>query len=254
MSDVPGQEFQKGTQYGRDTLSDRDLDWAAQPATYKLFTHAPLVPLPKPEPRDGPGLWTLISRRRSVRAFSPEPLTLSALGRLLWAATGITAGSNGDYYRAAPSAGALYPVETYVVAHRVAGLASGLYHYRLVGADDRGRADATRGHALETLTKRDLRQEIAAAALDQPLAAEAAAVFVWTAVFSRSRWKYGERAYRYAYLDAGHIAAHVSLAAVGLGLGACQIAAFFDDEVNSLLGVDGDEEGAIYLTVVGHPV
>jgi SagB-type dehydrogenase family enzyme len=78
-------------------------------------------------------------------------------------------------------------------------------------------------------------------------------VFVWTALFARSKWKYRQRGYRYVYLDAGHIAQNVALAAVALGLGSCQIAAIYDDEVNALLGVDGVEESAIYLTVIGKP-
>lgn len=251
MSDTPGQDFQQATQYHRDNLSGHHLDWAAMPPTYKLYGEAPLHTLPPPDPEDGRGLWGVIARRRSVRGFSAAALNLSELSQLLWAGTGITAGRDGDYYRAAPSAGALYPIETYVIAHRVEGLPAGLYHYRLVGADEHGRADALRGHVLEELVKRDLRAEVAAAALDQSVAADAAAVFVWTAVFGRSRWKYRERAYRYVYLDAGHIAAHVSLAAAALGLATCQLAAFYDDELNSLVGVDGRGEGAVYLTVVG---
>ena len=253
MDEMPGQAFQQATQYHRDTLTGHYLDWAAMPPTYKLYREVPLHTLPPPESEDGRGLWGVISERRSAREFSATPLTLSELSQLLWAGTGITAGRGGEYYRAAPSAGALYPIETYVVAHRVEGLAAGLYHYRLVGAEEHGRADAGRGHVLEELETRDLRSQVAAAALDQSVAADAAAVFVWTAVFGRSRWKYRERAYRYVYLDAGHIAAHVSLAAVALGLVTCQLAAFYDEEINSLLGIDGQAEGAVYLTVVGRP-
>ena len=251
MFDTPGRDFQQATQYHRDTLTGHYLDWAAMPPTCKLNGEAPLHALPPPEPEGGPGVWEAISRRRSARDFSSAALTLAELSQLLWAGTGITAGRGGEYYRAAPSAGALYPIETYVVAHRVEGLPAGLYHYRLVGTDEHGRADAGKGHVLEELADRDLHTEMAAAALDQRVAADAAAVFVWTAVFGRSRWKYRERAYRYVYLDAGHIAAHVSLAAVALGLATCQLAAFYDDELNSLLGIDGETEGAVYLTVVG---
>jgi len=99
----------------------------------------------------------------------------------------------------------------------------------------------------------DFRTDVARAALDQETAYWANVVFVWTAVFERSTWKYKQRAYRYAYLDAGHIAQNVALAAVTLGLGSCQIAALYDDEVNGLLGVDGVDESAIYMTVVGKP-
>lgn len=75
----------------------------------------------------------------------------------------------------------------------------------------------------------------------------------WAAIFQRSKWKYHQRAYRYVYLDAGHIAQNVALAAVALGLGSCQVAALYDDEVDALLGVDGTEESVIYMTVVGRP-
>ena len=147
----------------------------------------------------------------------------------------------GYALRTAPSAGALYPVETYVVAHRVDGLERGVYHYAVL---DR---------ALERLRAGDARLDVMHAALDQGIAYEAAAVFVWSAVWQRSIWKYGQRAYRYVPLDAGHIAENVALAAVGLGLGSCQIAAFYDDEANDLLGLDGESESAIYMTVVGRP-
>jgi SagB-type dehydrogenase family enzyme len=83
---------------------------------------------------------------------------------------------------------------------------------------------------------------------------EAPAIFVWTAIFERSKWKYKQRAYRYVYLDAGHIAQNLALAAVSIELGSCQIGAIFDEEVNALIGVDGVNESAIYLSLVGHPM
>jgi len=86
---------------------------------------------------------------------------------------------------------------------------------------------------------------------DQETAYCAHVVFVWTAVFERSKWKYKQRAYRYIYLDAGHIAQNVALSAVALGLGSCQIGALYDDEANALLGVDGVHESTIYMTAVG---
>jgi SagB-type dehydrogenase family enzyme len=80
---------------------------------------------------------------------------------------------------------------------------------------------------------------------------ESAVVFIWTAVVARSKWKYGERAYRYIYMDAGHIGQNLYLAAVALGLGCCTIGAFFDDEVNEILNVDGTEETAVYMGIAG---
>lgn len=190
---------------------------------------------------------------RSVRQFSDEPLSLEDLSRLLWAGCAVTHVAANQLYRAAPSAGALYPIETYLAANRVRDLPAGLYHYRVAAGDERGHIDPSGGHALERLRAGGIGQELAHAALEQGLLARAAAVFVWTAVFSRSRWKYRERAFRYVYLDAGHVAAQVSLAAVTLGLGTCQVGAFFDQVVDDLLGVDGETEAALYLTAVGHP-
>jgi SagB-type dehydrogenase family enzyme len=147
----------------------------------------------------------------------------------------------GFAFRTAPSAGGLFPVEHYVVANSVSGLDPGVYHYAVLD------------EALELLRSGDQRLAVAHAALDQTIAAEADAVFVWTAVLERSRWKYGQRFARYIFLDAGHIAENVALAAVALGLGSCQIAAFFDDEAAALLGVDEGEEPVVYMTTVGRP-
>ncbi|MDI9644673.1 MAG: SagB/ThcOx family dehydrogenase, partial [Candidatus Verstraetearchaeota archaeon] len=119
---------------------------------------------------------------------------------------------------------------------------SGLYHY------------AVRRHYLEEICLGELGAEVASAALDQSMCAEAAVVFLWSAVFARSKWKYRERAYRYIYLEAGHIAQNLALAAASLGLGSCQIAAFFDDELNKILGIDGTLESVIYLSSVGRPI
>jgi SagB-type dehydrogenase family enzyme len=85
------------------------------------------------------------------------------------------------------------------------------------------------------------------------VAYRAPCVFIWTAVFQRSKWKYMQRAYRYIYLDVGHIAQNLALASVALGLGSCQIGALYDEEVNDLVGVDGREESAVYMSAVGKP-
>lgn len=241
MTEDIGDQFQTGTKYERGKLWGGGLDWAAKPETYKRYPGAPRIGLPSPQTAGGADLWRALALRRSVRRFQDAPLSLAELGQLLWAAQGITRRADGYAFRTAPSAGALYPVETYLVIHAVEGVEPGVYHY------------AVETHELEQLRSGDYRREIAAAALDQTMAAQASVVFVWTAVFGRSKWKYRQRAYRYVYLDAGHIAAHVSLAAVALGLASCQVAALYDDESNALLGVDGEEESTIYMTVVGRP-
>jgi SagB-type dehydrogenase family enzyme len=106
-------------------------------------------------------------------------------------------------------------------------------------------------HGLEQLKISDFAPEAAQAALDQSMIQMAPVTFIWSAIFQRSKWKYLQRAYRYIYLDAGHIAQNLALAAVGLGLGSCQIAALYDDEVNRLIEVDGKEESVVYMSAVG---
>ena len=234
-----GDSFQAETKYARGQLGGGGLDWSRKPEPYKSYPDAPQIALPPPTTAGGAGLWETLAARRSVRRFAGTPLALPALSQLLWAAQGITATRQGFGFRAAPSAGALYPVETYLVVNDVQSLSPGVYHY------------AVQGHGLEQLRAGDFRRQVASAALDQGMAAQANVVWLWTAVFERSKWKYRQRAYRYLYLDAGHIAENVALAAVALGLGSCQIAALYDDECNALLGVDGEEESTIYMTVVG---
>jgi SagB-type dehydrogenase family enzyme len=107
---------------------------------------------------------------------------------------------------------------------------------------------------LELLKSGDFRKEIMRACLDQKIAYNAAVNFVWTALLARSKWKYLQRAYRYIYLDAGHIGQNFYLVAEALGLGACTIGAIYDEELNRLLDIDGEEETSIYVGVAGNRV
>lgn len=236
-----GERFQEETKYIRGKLGSGYLEWRRRPDPYKQYPGARRIKLPSPPLKTGLPLWEAIKLRRSLRDYRPTPLSQAELSQLLWAGQGVTATITGYALRAAPSAGALYPVETYVSVHNVEAIEPGIYHY------------AVRQHELELVRAGDFRQDLAAAALDQEFLAEAALVFAWTAIFARSSWKYGQRGYRYVYLDAGHIAQNVALAAVALGLGSCQVAALYDEEVNAILGVDGKEESIIYLTSVGRP-
>ncbi len=236
-----GDTFQSETKYQRGHLSGGRLDWASKPTPYKRYPSALKVPLSAPQTEGGVTVWDAMRQRRSVRRFGDDPLREVDLSQLLWAAQGITQTARNHGLRTVPSAGALYPVETYLVVHTVEGIEPGVYHYDV------------KAHELEQLKTGDFRIEITRAALDQEIAYLADVVFVWTAVFGRSKWKYKQRAYRYVYLDAGHIAQNVALGVTALDLGSCQIAALYDDEANDLLGVDGVEESTIYMTVVGKP-
>ncbi len=239
MSAKIGAVFQKDTKYQRGRLPRGQLDWANKPETYKVYLNTPQIHLDKPQTEGGEAVWTVMNQRRSVRSFHGEPVTKQELSQLLWASQGITRVMQNVEFRTVPSAGALYPIETYLVVNSIAGIDAGVYHY------------AVATHTLEQLRHGDFSTQIAQAALDQKMATRADVVFVWTAIFKRSKWKYKQRAYRYVYLDAGHIAQNLALGATALGLGSCQIAALYDDEANALLGVDGEEESVIYMTVIG---
>lgn len=241
MPEGTGGAYQKETMYHRGRMPGGMLDWSGKPETYKVYPDSETFTLPVPGTGGGMSLGEALSSRRSVREFSPEPVTLEQLSFLLWASNGVQRKVQGYEFRTAPSAGALYPIETYVVVNRVERMGKGLYHY------------AIREHMLEELRKGDLSVEVAMAALDQEVCYHASAVFVFSAVFERSRWKYRQRAYRYIYLDAGHIGENLYLAATAEGLGACGIGALYDDELNDLLGVDGAGESAIYMAAVGRP-
>ena len=235
-----GDRYHRETRYRRGSMSRRELDWAGRPS---LCKEAPFslkrFPLPALEYLEGGSLWQGLAERRSNRSFSSQPLPFSSLARLLWATQGITGRTQGFEFRAAPSAGALYPIETYLVLNRVEGLAAGVYHY------------SVKETSLVLLREGSLGRDLARAGLGQEMLAEAACVFVWTAMVARSKWKYRERAYRYIYMDAGHVGQNLYLAATGLGLGCCTVGAFFDGEEDRIVGADGEREISLYLGAVG---
>ncbi len=241
MSEGIGDFFQKETKYARDHLPGGALDWSARPDLYKKYSKKDTIALHIPENPPQTTLHSTLEKRKSVRTFTDTPLTKEQLSYLLWASTGIQRREGGHEYRTAPSAGGLYPIETYLIAHNVNGVPGGVYHYYI------------KEHFLEQIATGDFREDIRLAALYQEMCFHAPVVFVWSATFYRAKWKYHQRAYRYIYLDAGHIAENLALAATALGLGSCQIGALFDDEVNVILGVDGIEESTIYMSVVGEP-
>jgi SagB-type dehydrogenase family enzyme len=197
------------------------------------------VKLDPPQTSGGGQIWEIIKNRRSVRNFAGRPVSNVELSNLLWSAQGITARQRNFGFRAAPSAGALYPMETYLVVNRVQGLEPGIYHYEI------------ESHSLARLKKGDFRDAVTRAALDQETMGAADIVFIWSAIFAKSKWKYRERAYRYIYIEAGHIAQNLALAATALGLGSCPVGAFIDDEMNNMLGLDGINESVIYTNALG---
>ena len=236
-----GDRFQKATKHSRERLIGGYMDWANKPDLYKKYPFAKSFKLPKEFTLQSFPTIETLRKRRSVRSFSSRPLSLEEVSFLLWASTGIQRKEQKYEFRTAPSAGALYPIETYLIVNQVESLEKALYHYNI------------EEHALEELRIGDLGEEAAHAALEQRICIEAPIVLIWTAIFERTKWKYAQRGYRYVYLDTGHIAQNLALAATSVGLGSCQIGAFFDDEINRILRVDGVYESVLYLSVVGHP-
>ena len=214
-------------------------NWGQQPELYKTYPEAQRIALPAPKLDGSLPTSQAIVRRRSTRTYAPEPTSLDELSTILHLAAGITADNYGHPRRAAPSSGALYPIELYPVVHNVAGLERGVYHY------------AIREHALELVRAEDLRARIVEQGLFQEFLGQSGVVVFLTQILQRMRFKYQDRSYRYGLLEAGHIGENLYLAATALGLGACGVGAFMDDDINRMLGVDGTEEAAVYLVTIG---
>ena len=191
--------------------------------------------LPEPRSASNNSIEAVLAQRRSVRTYSGGALTLDELSQLLWAAQGITGPWGG---RTAPSAGALYPLELYVVVGTVTGLDTGVYRYHPAN------------HELEKTKDRDVRAELADAALSQGFIDDAAIDLVFCGVFNRTTMKYRERGIRYVYMEAGHAAQNVYLQAEALDLGTVTVGAFDDSAVPQIVGVQ-EQERPLYIMPVG---
>ena len=190
------------------------------------------VALPKPSLTGSISLEQLLAQRRSVRDYSDTSLELAEIGQLLWAAQGIT---HSRGFRTAPSAGALYPLELYVAAGHVEGLAKGVYHY-----------DPVR-HQLEKTSDDDVRDALARAALSQLWLKDASAVIAFTADYERTTNKYGRRGNRYVHMEVGHAAQNLFLQSEALGLDTVVVGAFYDDEVARVLQLPTEIKALILM-------
>lgn len=189
-----------------------------------------LITLPSPDTKGKVALETAILQRRSVRSFADKPLTLDEIGQLLWSAQGITSAGG---YRAAPSAGAVYPLRIYVAN------SDGLFCY------------VPEGHRLKKLSGEDLRGRLQRASLSQSSVGSAAADIIICAVYSGVTAKYGDRGVRYTDIEVGHAAENVHLEAVATGLSSVPIGAFSDDAVAKALSLP-EEETPVYIIPVGY--
>lgn len=219
---------------------------ACAPPLFSLATDEPGVPpsgaqptgalaavtLPAPTLQGRVSLEETLAQRRSVRQYAGRSLSQAELGQLLWAAQGV---SSPEGLRTAPSAGARYPLEVYVV------LPEGVYHYQ------------PQGHRLDLHLAGDQRSALHAVTLRQDAVLQAPAVLVIAAVYGRTAERYGaERTPRYVHMEVGHAAQNVLLQAVALGLGAVPVGAFYDEDVQRVLALPDDQE-PLYLIPVGAP-
>ena len=229
----------QNTKYYRDRPLTDDLGAIPQPPAFKHYPEAARIQLPEPDLSRPANLWQCLARRRSERNTTADPLGLDELSKIMWAAQGVTARAGTYLLRTAPSAGALYPFETYLYIDKVKEVPQGIYHFNVVD------------FALERLKEGDFNRAFTTASLGQPVVRRAAVVIIWTAMMLRCMVKYRERAVRYIPMDLGHVCQNVQLAATALDLGSCPIGALYDDDINELLGVDGEEETVLYLITVG---
>jgi len=229
----------QGTKYSRERAPRDDLGSIPSPERFKGYPDAQRLKLPQPDFTEPADLWKCLARRRSERNTTPDPLSVDELAKILWAAQGVTARTGMHLLRTAPSAGALYPFETYLYIDRVKEIPQGIYHFDVAE------------FALTPLKEGNFTQDVTAASLGQPVVRRAAVVVIWTAMMLRCMVKYRERAVRYIGMDLGHVCQNVQLAATALGFGSCPIGAFYDDDMNELVGVNGEEETVLYMVTVG---
>ena len=191
------------------------------------------IRLPQARLKGDLSLEETIVKRRSQRAFSEKSVTLEQISQLLWAAQGITGKRDDLDLRAAPSAGALYPMELYILTR------DGLFHY------------VPKGHYLDVVRKDDVRAALSAMALRQEVIRYAPMTIVISAVYPRVTVKYGGRGKMYTHIEAGHIAQNIHLQAVSLGLSSVPMGAFEDERVKDLLSLPEDQE-PLYMIPVGY--
>ncbi len=244
QSENIGPDFVRLTRYIYGGTSDQEQNLPCPEAV-----HAPsgeFIPLPAvdqiPEPEIT--LRQAISQRRSLRSYSPQPLSLDELSFILWAscwARDFRSAKNIEMtMRNVPSAGSRHPFECYLLINNVENIVPGLYYYHPLK------------HGLIRITApEDIADRILTGCMDQSMVVRSAVTFILSARPYRAAWRYQQRSYRYLYVDAGHVGQNIHLAAEAVGAGACMIGAFMDETMNDCLGLDGEEEFTIYVIPVG---
>ena len=242
VSRETGKHFIEYTKYRHLEPSDQMMGISHPPIEVTDDDNQPTFDLPEPSDITTQlSVRKAINNRTSVREYSQSPLTQQELSYLLWATQGIKEIISGSVtLRTVPSAGARHAFETYLLINNVEQLNEGIYRYR------------ARTHALiQNDTHPEIRKRIRKACFDQQFVLSSCVTFIWSAEVRRMTWRYNERGYRYLFLDAGHVCQNLYLSAESIGCGVCAVGAFQDDEMNSVLGLDGVERFVIYLASVG---
>jgi len=228
---------------GARRLEGNELLQLSSSRSVKRYGVAP-IPFPAPRPLERP-LGEVMQNRRSKRAFAPAAVGFTELATLLSACYGVTGALEpGDArpalaLRAVPSAGALYPLELYTAAVRVRELEPGLYHFDPLAP------------GLELLRAGLEGEELTGLSTYPEIVGSCAVLLFIAAVFGRARFKYGLRSYRFALLEAGHVAQNAVLAATALGLATVPLGAFYDRSTDAILGLDGVNESTLYAIALG---
>ena len=196
--------------------------------------------LPEPDIYGKMSVEEALARRRSVRNFSSQPLSLKELAQILWAAQGMVKKIAGR--RTAPSAGATYPLKIYAVVGRgcIEKLKEGIYYYM------------PRRHSIVMVKRGDYRERLAYAALGQDFIAKAPISIIITAIYERTTSWYGKRGIRYVHFEVGHVGQNIHLQAEALGLGTVMVGAFHDERIAEILGITNDEK-VLYIAPIGRP-
>ncbi|MBD3206500.1 SagB/ThcOx family dehydrogenase [Candidatus Bathyarchaeota archaeon] len=237
-----GKEFMEKTKYQYLEKSDQ-IKGLPQPPLELPQTEKPVTDLPEPDSVElmEVSVNEAINNRVSVRSYSEKALSLKELSYLLWSTQGVKdVVQRPSTLRTVPSAGARHCFETFILVNRVIGLDPGLY--RFIAID----------HKLQEVNlSPEISEKVTKACFNQRFVKQSAVTFIWTAVAYRMIWRYGERGYRYMHLDAGHVCQNLYLSADTIDSGVCAIAAFYDDQLNNLLGIDGEDQFAIYVAALG---
>jgi len=237
LKETKAYEFLKFTNLSLKTLGLRETLVSSAPP-FKEYQNVLKIKLSIDKFPQTPNFFEILAKRRSRRGYKKAPLSLKEISLLCYAAQGITGVAGPYLLRTAPSAGALYPIETYLAVNYSSEIDPGVYHLEV------------RDFSLALLKNGYVGKTLSELALGQAFLANASVIFIWSAVLSRTISKYGNRGLRYIFMDVAHICQNVLLASEALGFKACPVGAFFDEELNKFLDLE-EGESVIYMTAVG---